>query len=935
MADPLGHSHDNSIDSVLSEGSSRGGTPRRAHPARFPKSTTESETQGTLKASRLASPPGRTPTRKDSGGNDSILSDPLDSPLAGRSTSRKNSTESQPFPPTTPSNINAGKNNKGRTSTARRSKLKGRKSISGTMSEDESSASEVEGPAGSEKIFEKAFKRYDKNDDGQIAMSDFLHFFDSLQTQLPPLSEPLLQPGVREQMVDMMSHVMSTSGSPIYISKTETKDFYKTVAGRDITQELNDRRQGTFPRAGEVSSFRGRLEAARIPEDIDTNMETPRRGSAISPERRAPFGGGFARPTGPRRQQSIGISPFGEIPDDEFSDLGSGEPSAELTGNFLAASTPAQISKRPGHGYFSPPLASPTHSTLSFGEISAAAATGLRATMGSPGFNASATLEQDLAYTHRELKQKQADYDEKEQELNELKLRFDRHREDFEDEIAGLNEDANRLRKELGDKRAEIIQLNKDKDELRAEAAVYLDQVSEAKHEIDRVHHQHELDRENIMSLSQDNQKYAKQAADALHRVEALTADLQTVMEQKDEIEAQNASLRRKADLMTGLHKQIKDMREGQKEREFEIDRLRSELHSRQMDIEMLMTGSNPTTSGGRSRLSAGPGTLGLLSDELGDNGLDDEDEDEEDEEEEEVVTTTKTIKRKKKTPPLRKGDTSVSDIASPEPFEIVERVAETSERGIQCDSLPWTTDSGTCMEEDSPIRMYTTETQTDVTIPAGTSLQDHYEALAPLPPLPVLEFSMDEEGFQRISEYEELAKEAELSRMQLRELSQAIGLQTEVIERLKQLGEANASHKVRKVVTVVEKFIPGENPIAYLNYATFWLQNWIYFTFKRQFFKSEKGDEWADFLASYPQPDMTAVALLLVILISVLLMTFISVSLSLKMQTHEAMWRQLNTLNGYPRHAGKSGAFFGSRTWRALKFDLQRRVFGQVRLPV
>ncbi|KAK6504931.1 hypothetical protein TWF481_006866 [Arthrobotrys musiformis] len=932
MADPLGFSHDNSIDSVLSEGSSIGGTPRRAHPARFPKPTTASETQGTLKASRLASPPGRTPTRTNSGPNDSILSE--DSPLANRTTaSRKNSAESQGGGnPVTPGNPNAGKNAKGRTSTARRAKMKNRKSVAG-MSEEESSASEAEGPGGSEKIFEKAFQRYDKNNDGQIPMSDFLHFFDTLQTQLPPLSEPLLQPGVREQMINMMSDVMAQSGSPIYISKIETKDFYRTVAGKDITQELNDRRQGTFPKAGEVSSFRGRLEAARIPEDIDTNlMETPRRGSAISPERRAPFGGSFARPTGPRRQQSIGISPFGEIPDDEISDLGSGEPSTELTGNFLAASTPAQISKRPGHGYFSPPGASPTHSTLSFGEISAAP--GLRANMGSPGFNASAILEQDLANVHRELRQKQADYDEKEQELNELRLRVDRNREEFEDEIVGLNEELGRQRKEMGEKRAEILQLNRDKDELRSEAAVYLDQLGEAKKDIEKFHHQHEVDRESLRTLSQENQKYAKQAADALHRAEALTADLQTVMDQKREIEAQMVSLQRKADVMTGLHKQIKDLREDQKEREFEIDRLRSELHSRQMDIEMLMTG-NPTTSGGRSRLSTGPGALGLLSDELGDNGLDDDDEEDEDEEEEEeVVTTTKTIKRKKKPTTQKRGDTSLSDIASPEPFEIVERVAETSERGVQCE-LPWTAESGTSMEDDSPIRMFTTETQTDVTVPAGTSLQDHYEALAPLPPLPIIEFSMDEEGLQKISDYEELAKEAELSRKQLRELSQAIGVQADVIERLKMLGEANASHKVRKVVTVVEKVMPGENPIAYLNYSTYWLQNWFYFAFKRQFSKSDKADEWADFLSSHPQPDMTAVSVLLVLFISIFLIGIISFSLAWKVHQHDAMWRQLNTLKGYPRYPGTTGPLFGSRTWRVFKYDLQRMLYGQVRFPV
>ncbi|KAK6345392.1 hypothetical protein TWF718_007308 [Orbilia javanica] len=933
MADPLGFSHDNSIDGVLSEGSSIGGTPRRAHPARFPKATAESETQGILKSSRLASPPGRTPIRtNNTAANDSILSE--DSPLANRTTaSRKNSSESQGggLPPTTPSNPNVGKNIKGRTSTARRAKMKGRKSVAG-MSEDESSASEAEGPGGSEKMFEKAFQRYDKNDDGQIPMSDFLHFFDTLQTQLPPLSEPLLQPGVREQMINMMSDVMAQSGSPIYISKTETKDFYRSVAGKDITQELNDRRQGTFPKAGEVSSFRGRLEAARIPEDIDTTMmETPRRGSAISPERRTPFGGSFARPTGPRRQQSIGISPFGEIPDDDLSDLGSGEPSVELTGNFLAASTP-QIARRPGHGYFSPQSASPTHSSLSFGEISAAP--GLRATMGSPGFNASAILEQDLANVHRELKQKQADYDEKEQELNELRLRVDRNREEFEDEITTLNEEVNRLRRDGADRRAEIVQLNRDKEELRAEAAVYLDQVSEAKKDLQKFANQHAADRDNIAALSKDNQRFAKQAADAIHRVDALTSDLQTVMDQKREIEAQKASLQKKADLLTGLHKQIKDLREDQSDREFEIDRLKSELHSKQLEIEMLMTG-NPTTNSARSRLSTGPGTLGLLSDEIGDNGLDDDDdEEEEDEEEEEVVTTTKTIKRKKKPTTQKRGDSSLSDIIS-EPFEVIERIAETSERGIQCDPIPWTAESGTSMEGDSPIRMFTTETQTDVTVPAGTSLQDHYEALAPLPPLPILEFSMDEEGLQKISDYEELAKEAELSRKQLRELSQAIGVQAEVIERLKMLGEANATHKVRKVVTVVEKVMPGENPIAYLNYATFWLQNWFYYAFKRQFYKSDKGDEWADFLAANPQPNMTAVVTLLILFISIFVMAYMSISLHFQKNNQDAMWKQLNSLKGYPRKPGTSGPLFGSRTWRVFKYDLQRMLYGQVRFPV
>ncbi|KAF3933664.1 hypothetical protein ABW20_dc0107310 [Dactylellina cionopaga] len=928
------YSLDNSIDSVLSEGShsSKGGTPRRAHPALFPKPTPTSETHGTIRASRLASPPNRA----NSGGISTAFADPPDtaSPSGAAHPSRKGtarSLEGSNSPPTTPSHANGGKNSKGRSSTARRSKMKTRKSISGAIvSEDDSSASEGEG--GPERIFEQAFQKFDRSEDGQIAMADFLHFFDALQSQLPPLSEPLLQPNVREQMLAMMSQVMAQSASPIFISKEDTKRFYKSIAGKDITQELNERRQGTFPQNGEVSSFRGRLQAARLP-DLEP-VETPRRPSAISPERRTPFGGSFARPTGPRRQQSNGMDSLGEGTDDEGSNVGSVEPS-ELTGNFLASSTPAGQAKKIGHGYFSPPVMSPAQSALSFGEFpgGAAAANALRAGIGSPGFNTSAVLEQDLAAVYQELRQKQADFDEKEQELAELKHRAERNREDFEEEILSLNDDTNRLRKELAEKRQEIIQLNRDKEELRSEAGVYLDQISQAKDDIEKFHHQHDIDRENILALSQDNQRYAQQAADALRRVEALTADLQTVMEQKQEVEVQRSSLQRKADLITGLHKQIKDLREEQKDRVVEIERLKVELNSREMELLSANASRSSMAPNGASRNSVGPGGLKVLGDELEGMGSDEE---EEDEDEEEVVTTTKTIKRRKK----KVADNYIPDASSDEPFEVVERMVETTERGTQVDDFPpWTTEMATGMDEDDmPVPMFTAETQTEVTIDAGTSLEEHYEALAPLPPLPQIEFSMDEEGLRKITEYEELAKGAELTRQQLEELSKLIGVQSEVIERFKKLGEANAGHRVRKVIVNKEKYIPGENPIAYLNYATYWLQNWLYFSIKQQLRKSAKGgaDEWVEFLEANPQPDINSVSILVIFFLSIFVMGMVTCWYTWKIQSHEAMWRQLNSLKGYPRNPGtSSGSLFESRTWRVFKYDIQRYLFGQVRFPV
>ncbi|KAK6542634.1 hypothetical protein TWF694_006577 [Orbilia ellipsospora] len=914
MADPF--AFDNSIDSVLSEGSqssshSKTGTPRRAHPALFPKATPTTETQGTIKASRLASPPNRT----NSGGISTAFADPPDASPVGATSRRKNSASP---PLSTPTNAN--KNSKGRSSTARRNRMKTRKSISGIgLSEDDSSASENEG--GSVRLFEQAFQKFDKNNDGQIAMSDFLLFFDALQQQLPPLSEPLLNPGVREQMLTLMSQAMSQSDSTIFISKEDTKSFYKSIAGKDITQELNERRQGTFSQNGEISSFRGRLEAARLP-DLEP-VETPRRPSAISPERRTPFGGSFARPIKPRRQQSN----LGEGTDDENSDVNSVEPSAELTGNFLASSTPSNQAKKIGHGYFSPPATSPTHSALSFGEFNGG--TGIRSQIGSPGFNTSAALEQDLAAVYQELRQKQADYDEKEQELADLKHRAERNREEMEEEISSLNEEAGRLRRDLSDRRQEIVQLNRDKDELRAEAAVYLDQVSEAKKDVEQFQYQHNMDRENILALSQDNQRYAQQAADAIRRVDALTSDLQTVIEQKQEVESQKANLQRKADLITGLHKQIKDLREEQKDREVEIEKLKGELHSRQMDIEILMNGGGAARalkSTGGNRDSIGPNYPGVLSDELGDLEYDDE---EDDEEEEEVVTTTKTVKRRKK-PTVTKAD-----ISTDEPFEIVEKVMDTTERGVQVDDLPpWTAEMGTSMDDDLPVPMFTAETQTDVTVDVGTSLEDHFEALAPPHQI---EFSIDEEGLQKIRDYEELAKETELTRQQLKELSQAIGVQSELLDGLQKLGQANARHRVvRKVVQ--EKLIPGENPIAYLNYTTYWLQNWLFISIKQTFKTAEKGrDEWAEFLEHNARPDFNAVVFLVIFFLSVMLMAFVTVKYTWKIQSHEAMWRRVNTLKGYPRNAGamSSGALFGSRTWRVFKYDIQRALFGQVRFPV
>ncbi|KAF3903581.1 hypothetical protein AA313_de0203131 [Arthrobotrys entomopaga] len=911
MADPF--AFDNSIDSVLSEGSqssshSKTGIPRRAHPALFPKTTPTTETQGTIKASRLASPPNRT----NSGGISAAFADPPDTSPAGATGRRKNSASP---PLSTPTNAN--KNSKGRSSTARRNRMKTRKSISGIgMSEDDSSASESEG--GSVRLFEQAFQKFDKNNDGQIAMSDFLLFFDALQQQLPPLSEPLLKPEVREQMLSLMSEVMNQSDSTIFISKEDTKRFFKSIAGKDITQELNERRQGTFSQNGEISSFRGRLEAARLP-DLEP-VETPKRPLAVSPERRTPFGGSFARPIKPRRQQSN----LGESTDEENSDVNSVEPSTELTGNFLASSTPSNQAKKIGHGYFSPPATSPTHSALSFGEFNGGS--GIRSQIGSPGFNTSAALEQDLAAVYQELRQKQADFDEKEQELADLKHRAERNREEMEEEISSLNEEAGRLRRDLSDRRQEIVQLNRDKDELRAEAAVYLDQVSEAKKDVERFQYQHNMDRENILALSQDNQRYAQQAADAVRRVDALTADLQTVIEQKQEVESQKANLQRKADLITGLHKQIKDLREEQKDREVEIEKLKGELHSRQMDIEILMNGGGPARalrSMGGNRDSIGPNFPGVLSDELGDLEYEDEED-----EEEEVVTTTKTVKRRKK------PTTTKADVSTDEPFEIIEKMVDTTERGVQVDDLPpWTAEMGTSMDDDLPVPMFTADTQTDVTIDVGTSLEEHFEAFAPLPQI---EFSIDEEGLQKIRDYEELAKDAELTRQQLEELSQAIGVQSELLDRIQKLGEANARHRVvRKVIQ--EKLIPGENPIAYLNYTTYWLQNWLFISIKQMFKSAEKGrDEWAEFLEHNARPDFNAVVFLMILFLSVVMAALVFVSYTWKIQSHEAMWRKLNTLKGYPRQGTvTSGTLFGSRTWRVFKYDIQRALFGQVRFPV
>ncbi|KAK6359893.1 hypothetical protein TWF696_001021 [Orbilia brochopaga] len=966
MADPLGgggpaaaaaaagglhnhnrsQSHDTSIDSVLSDGSSRSGTPRRAHPALFPKATPTSETHGTIKASRYASPPARA----NSGGiftasanNDE--NDPGSPTAAARA--RKNSTRSHGSldrergspPPSTPLTSNAAKASKGRSSTARRSKMKSRKSISIAgpgASEDESSASDSENT--SEKIFEKAFQKFDKNADDHIPMADFLLFFDTLQGQLPPLSEPLLQPGVREQMLAMMQQVMSQSDTSIYISKDETKTFYKAIAGKDITQELNERRQGTFPQNGEVSSFRGRLVAAQVPEG------TPKRPMAMSPERRTPFAGAFARPTAPRRGQSISSNPMGDGDDEDVaSDLHSAEPTAELTGNFLASSTPAGHSKKPGHGYFSPPpVTSPTQSSLSFGEFP-----GGRGAVGSPGFNTSAHLEADLAAVHRELHQKQMEFIEKEQELSELRQRAESNREEFEDELTNLNEELMRVRGELENRRREVVELNKEKAELTAEAAVYLDQISDAKKDLERFHHQHELDRENILSLSQENQRYAQQAADALRRVEALTTDLQTVMAQKEEVEIQRASLQRKADLITGLHKQIKDLREEQKDREFEIERLKSELNSRQLDIEMLMSGVNPARiASGKpgDRNSMGPGALGVLSDEL-EGAEDDGDEDGDENEEEEVVTTTKTIKRRKKAAAQKKVISPAADgipdtADDSEPFQLVERIVDTTDRGTQATPPTIvTTSCGTGTDDEPPVPMFTAAAQTDIALPPHTSLQDAFEP-TPLPAIPPLEFSMDEDGLRKIAEYEELARENELTRQQLEELAALIGVQSEVIERFKKLGEANGAHRARRTV-VKEKYIPGDDPIAYLNYATYWLQTWLRISvskkLKLRLKPAEKGsrDEWEEFLQFNPQPSMAAVTTLLLLFLAIIAMTVVIGVYTYQWQSHEAMWRRLNSLPGYPKAPGATGAVFGSRTWRVFKYDLQRWVYGQVRFPV
>lgn len=173
MADPIGHARDNSIDSVISEGSSttsRNGTPRRAHPALFPKVAPTADNQGTIRVNRLTSPPSRSNTGGIATAFDSFDDTPtLGSPSAAAAGSRKLSHRRQgsnsPTLSNTPSNVSGGKGSRGKAS-SRRNRMKTRKSIAG-LSEEESSASEGEGT--SEKMFEKAFSKFDPDDDGQVS----------------------------------------------------------------------------------------------------------------------------------------------------------------------------------------------------------------------------------------------------------------------------------------------------------------------------------------------------------------------------------------------------------------------------------------------------------------------------------------------------------------------------------------------------------------------------------------------------------------------------------------------------------------------------------------------------------------------------------------------------------------------------------------------
>ena len=126
----------------------------------------------------------------------------------------------------------------------------------------------------------------------------------------------------------------------------------------------------------------------------------------------------------------------------------------------------------------------------------------------------------------------------------------------------------------------------------------------------------------------------------------------------------------------------------------------------------------------------------------------------------------------------------------------------------------------GTGMDDDFPVVMANSEAQTEVTLENHVRLEDLIEMPHVTEKAGVI---VEKEALEKIAAYEEMAKQKELTAKHLKELSEQIGLQAAVVEKVQRMGEANATRRMRKALG---RTVDGmQEPLEWLNYSVLWIQ--------------------------------------------------------------------------------------------------------------
>jgi len=770
-------------------------------------------------------------------------------------------------------------------------------------------------------------------------MSDFLAFFDALQVFLPPLSAPILNAEARGTALQFMSNSMDVT-----ITRESLKELYKQFTGKNLVQEhkdANDRSARTSP-LKDVGTIRAKATTEDV-RDVKpyANLEQLASDSPVATPkqtRKKPIGDYFKRPMSVRRQASA-VTSGSELSDNEIP---VGRSLDHVLNEYdssmfvpLASSTPNQY-RQTRDGAFSSPLLSPQGgSNFSLGSPRSRHGSSVGDSLFShssqplsPNFDILNRTEQRLAQAYKELREESRAKLNLSAELAELRRVAEKARKDHEKELLDTEKEIDRLNEEIDTKRKEIDRVKGSKSQMDEEIAAYELALDETKKQLQKFEDLHHEDRDKIQEMTAHTNKLLQQIADSKHDILTMTNDLKRIMADKNAAVAEKEALQKKANFVGDMGRQIKQYKEDMKDRDVEIERLKAECDRRQQEIETL---EHSMLTGGGGKGSSISNLSGDIEDNHGYDEAESDENSDDGEEEEQTITTTKTTKRKLK---RNAGKGSVNPIAaavmsSGNDSIVVEKV--TSDRGIQTMPEP---EKVTVQQMERP-EMHDTCVQTNVSVGAITSLEDHFLALQTRD---TAEF--DPLALDKINAAEAMARDKALTVQQIEELSKAIGAQDEVIKKLINLGGTNVrtlfSRKAAKIdegetfgyaCTWVWKWIRLQSGFAKRN-PLFWLYN----------IENEDSKYFQDcttkFYLNNPTPSSSYIATYVLLWMLFLVTTLVTSRYIMAVNHHETMWRQANKFHGSSTDKLSVNPF-GGRTLMSIKYEIEKRYGGKRKLPI